>query len=159
MRRALLLLIPLALGIWWVSLGGRPLVVYSFNVPVSYTSSCGCGWWWNETSRSLYYACRVYYEGRGSASALGEARFPLSVWRPNPTVRVEVSVAGDVFPAPNCTAEPRQWLVAVYVDGCTPLSIRVNYSTIYTRSPTGEVLFYTDKKIDRVAGEVLCLLR
>ena len=69
-----------------------------------------------------------------------------------------MSAAGDVFPAPNCTAEPHSWLVAVHVDGCTPLTIRVG-SNVYMRSPTGEVVFWTDKKIDRVAGEVLCLLR
>jgi hypothetical protein len=158
MRRALLLLIPLALGIWWVSLGGRPLAIFYFDAPLNYTSYCNCGWWWNETSRSLYYACRVYYQGSGDAYALGGAQFPISIWRPIPSVRVEVGVTSDVFPAPNCTAEPRQWLVAVHVDGCTPLSISVG-SNVYMRSPTGEVLFWTDKKIDRAAGEVLCLLR
>jgi hypothetical protein len=157
MRRALLLLIPLALGIWWVSLGGRPLVVFYFDVPVSYTPYCNCDWWWNETSRSLYYACHIRYEGRGSAYALGGAQFPLSVWRPNPSVYVEVIAGGDVFPAPNCTAEPRQWLVVVHVYGCTPLAIRIG-SNVYTRSPVGEFVFWTDKKIDRAAGGVLCLL-
>jgi hypothetical protein len=69
-------------------------------------------------------------------------------------VDVEVYVQGGAFPAPKCTAEPRQWAVAVYVYGCTPLSIKVN-STVYARGD----IFYTDKRVNRAVGEVLCLLR